>query len=658
MEVTNWTRITDLFFPALLAAALFASAVAFRVLGPVAGIKSWYVLIGLLFAVTVYGYTQTTTDRSFARGAGWADANLCEGVLGLVLVSVAAVAGARVSGVVDPSLVRTGVVVLALPVGYLLLALQMHAETDTTWLLTQIVALFVLDPVTKYLSTSFYFGRGDIAKHVYFSELVAESGSWRAIPETTLYSHFPGLQTLVGSVSVLTGLPPYDTLVITGIVTYVAVVCVSYLLAELLFRDRQFPVYVALSLTVLAPIHRYSVYFFPQSLAVALGLVLLLAGVRYRTVTAAPYRRHALLTLPIVVALWFTHHFTVVLFVPIIVGLLAGPPLLDRLFGRPATVRPWALPLAAWAGGSLTYWVATGVFLPSLVEALGEVFGIAQVGSDSTGGAKIVALGTAVPEPSVLEALRSLFSAGGFYNSMLICLFSLGALLIFRDVDRYLRAGSVVAVGLLGAGLMIRTPLDVHGLVRTQLPLSLFAAFVIAAALTRLFPIPDGSVRRAAPAVLAVVLLATAGPAVAADDLYGLHSGPDLWETRTVPETQKEFTATEMASFRQSTTFSERYGGSVGTDWNSQLGRTRYGADSTSVDASDGRIRTEQDLLLYRQRWSDHSVRLVPERLSFVTLLITDEWRGDMVRTENKVYTTGEVGMLADEANSTRLVEG
>lgn len=657
MENTNWNRLTGLFFPSLVTMSLVVSVVAFGALGPVAGIKSGYVLIGLLFAVTVYSVTNTGTEGILDGTYIESDRHLYEIVLGLVGGAVVAVAGARALGGVSPSLLRMGVLVIVLPVGYLLLTLQIQRGVANRRLLLQILCLYALDPLTKYLSTNFYFGRGDIPKHVYFSELVATTGSWQAIPETTFYSHFPGLQTLVGSVSVLTGLSPYDSLVITGIVTYIAVVCVAYLLAELVFSDRLFPIYVALSVTMLAPIHRYSVYFYPQALATALVLIVVLAGCRYSAVQSSNYVTHLLLSLPLVVALWFSHHFTVVLFLPILVGLVVGPPLVRAVFGFTDTVRPQALPLVALVGGSLAYWLLADIFISTLREDLSKVLGFAAVASDTTGGSEVVGLGTAIPEPSVRDAVLSLFSVGGLYNIMLICIFSLGALMIFRDLSRYRKAGGIVGVGVCGAALMIRTPIDIHGLVRTQLPLSVFVAFVVAAGLNRLFPVPKGSLKKLGTTVFVVGLLTTTGPAVVADDMYRLHSGPDLWESRTVPETQKEFTAAEMASFERSAAFSDRQDVSVGTDWNSQLGLNRYGRESESFDVRDDQIRTDQELLLYRNRWLDHSIRLVPERLSFVTLLVSSDWRDRMVASENKVYTTGEVGMLADNRNASYVTE-
>jgi hypothetical protein len=206
--------------------------------------------------------------------------------------------------------------------------------------------------------------------------------------------------------------------------------------------------------------------------------------------------------------------------------------------------------------------------------------------------------------------------------------------------------------------MMIRIPIDLHGLSRTQLPLSVFVAFVVGAGLYRVVSTSELSPRRVLPAVLAFVLLATAGPAVVADDLYGLHSGPDLWETRTLPEPQKEFTAAEMAGFQQSSDHIERHDLAVSSDWPSSIGLSRYGADSASFLAENGSLTSDRELLVYRQRWTEYSVRLIPDQAALVTLLVSDGWMDQLVARENKVYTTGQVGILADRADATEFRGG
>lgn len=640
-----------LFFPVLMAVAALVTTAVFGVLGPVAGIKSGYVLLGLLVASLVY-YTRVDARPTETAAVVQGRQYYREAVFGVGLLSVAAVGVASGLPSVDAATVRTAALVVGLPVGYAFLLFQIREHVPPRRLLTQVLALYAVDPLTKLLATDFYFGRGDIPKHVGFTELVTTTGTWQAIPETNLYHSFPGLQTLVGSLSLLSGLPEYESLVVTGILTYLVVVVAAYLLARYLFEDSLLPVCVALGLTLLGPIHRYSVYFFPQSLAVGLALVVVLAAYRYDAVPTGGYGRHLLVASPVVVALWFTHHLTTVLFAPLVACLLAGPVVADRL-GVDGVSRPQALPLVAWVGGSVAFWLLNDVFVRSLVNDIQLVLGQAQA-SGAGAGAPVRALGTEVPEPLVSDALLSLLSVDAAYNILLVCVLSLGLLVLLREPGRYRRPAALVTVGVLGAGVMVRTPVDIHGLARSQLPVSLFVAFLVAAALYWLLPLPVDSMKRAVPALLLVVALAFGGPAHAADDLYGLHSGPDLWETRTLPETQKEFSAAEMTGFGQAAPFVDRYGLTVGTDWNSELGlsRYRYGLPARSFGVESDRITTDREVVLYRQRWVERSVRLVVVRTSFQTLLVSERWLDGMARAENKVYTTGDIGLVTDNSDA------
>ncbi|GCF15211.1 hypothetical protein Harman_31460 [Haloarcula mannanilytica] len=628
---------------------------AFQILGPVAGVKSGYVFLGLLFAIVIYRYSQTEGEEVGHSSYTVQSSELGKVVFGGVLLAIAAVAQADALLPFGAPTMRTVSLLVVLPIGYILLAVQIRQRAPTGWLISQLVALFALDPLTKYQSTNFYFGRGDIPKHVYYTDLITSSGTWRSLPETTMYQYFPGHQTLLGAVSFLTGFSSYDSLVITGILTYLVVICAAYLLARLFFPDRILSICILFGVTVLGPIHRYSVYFYPQAVAVALGLIVILGAYRYSTFEPTSYLVHTVLTIPIVVALWFTHHFTVVLFAPILAGLLTVPILANRGFGFEGVIRPQLLPIVAWVGGSVAYWLVGSVFISTLISALTRVVSFMQVTGDASGGDPVQTLGRSLPEPSITEAVISLFSVSGIYNVFLVCLLSLGVLVLFRNHNLYRRAAGIVTVGVLGSIFMIRIPLEIHGIQRIQLPLSLFVAFIIGSSLYWLVSNPNTSLKRIAPGLLVVAVLATAGPAVAADDLYGLHSGPDLWEKQSLPETQKEFSAAEMESFQQSATYLKEQETSVATDWNSAIGLSRYGAGSGSFVVADDRIRTEQDLLLYRQRWTTHSVRYVPSRIDFRTLLVSDDWMRGSVRSENKVYTTGEIGMLADRENATYL---
>ena len=63
MDVEFRRPAAEYFFPALLIVAIAVTTAVFNFLGPVAGIKSTYVLLGLLFASVIY-YTHGETPST------------------------------------------------------------------------------------------------------------------------------------------------------------------------------------------------------------------------------------------------------------------------------------------------------------------------------------------------------------------------------------------------------------------------------------------------------------------------------------------------------------------------------------------------------------------------------------------------------------------
>lgn len=655
--VAHWQRFAPYLLPASLLLASVVSLLTSLTLGPVVGIKSGYVFIGLLIALIVYDHnSRTTTKGRSITGLKSYSLPLRTSVYFISLCSLIVVGGVPLVSGIGVSTARTFVLLLALPVGYGMVMIQTYEKPSPKHILPQILSLFSLDLVTKVLATDFYFGRGDIPKHVHYTDLIVTTGTWRTIPQNSLYHFFPGLQTLVGSVSLLTGLSPYHSLVVTGICSYLVVVLAIYLLAQALFDDDLIPICVALGVTMLGPIHRYSVYFYPQSLAVALISVIVAAAFKYSSAGPRRYLRGLVLSSPIVVAVWFTHHLSIVFFVPIILVLTVSPIVVNRISGAVRVAQPQVVPLALLIVGSVTYWLYNDVFYLTLIHAFVDVTTSAEAASSSGAGARIVSLGSRIPDPTISDALISLFSPGGVYYITLVAVLAFSTIVLLSKSSEYRRAGGPIIMGLLGSIFMIRLPIDLYGITRAQLPLGLFTAFVLGIGLYRI--LTASRMRQALPGILVFVLLSTAGPAVAADDLYALHSGPDLWERQTVPEPQKDFTEAEMESFRLSSEFMRQNDASVSTDWHTTIGLSRYGAESESFVIENETIRSDEELLMYRQRWDDHSVRLIPERRSLVTLVVSERWLDGLIANENKVYTTGEVGMIADRNSSSRFAAG
>lgn len=629
-----------------VATALAGLGIAVTVLGPVAGIKSGYVLVG--FLITSYVYYSTSFGHLSWSGS-ITSRTLGKSVLLVGILAVLAIPITERLAILDVSTTTTAILLVGLPVGYALLALQLRRRAHPRWLLAQILALYAVSPIVKYQATHFYTGRGDTPTHVHWVDQIVASGTWQIIPQSNFYHYFPGLQTLLGSTRLLAGFSSYDAYIFVGTITYVVVICVGYLLATELFEEKIVGCFVALGLSLLVPVITASTYFYPQSLATAMVFILLLLVLESATQSSrsVPYTA---LSFMLVGMLWFTHHLTVVLFIPIALALLMLPTISNRVKSRFAepiekSKRPQALPLVVWIAGSLLYWGHRNVFIGPLFRSIREILpGTAIAGQ---GGVSVRALGTAIPDSSAEIAALSLVSPGGIYNIALVGIAALGIVTIVGSLHSYAKGDSFLVVGAIGTILLLPTPLVAVGLRRFQLPLSMFVAFVVGIGLARLLLTTDSSPSKIVPAFVVFLLLATAAPVVSADHQYALHAGPDLWENQPLPEHQKEFNEQEMQSLERVSAFIDRQRVTVGTDWYSQIGLQRFGIEGDGMTIRDDQIRSDSNLLVYRQRWPDHSLRLIPERLNQETAIVSEDWLDDLARSENKVYTTNELGILA-----------
>jgi len=626
------------FFPlSILLLAGLVVAVG-QVVGVIMAIKGSYALLGLTIAALCYYGSRAVEGRTDARSLPVENLDL--GVAG---VAAAAVAGA----VVVPD--RGLVLLLTLPLGYALLALQFRGGVGTRRLLAQVTALFLVSPVTVYLTTGFFFSHGDTFTHVRLVEALLASGFPGALGN---YSTFPGLHSVAATLSLLGGVAPYDALMMFGIAAFASVVPLTYLLARLVSGDDRLALAVALGLSLLEPIGFFATYFFPQSLAVVLAYVLLYLAYRGATEGRAGRRRVTALTVLLGAAIVLTHHLTLVLLMPVLVGLYALPRLAPLFAVAPhRVVKPRVIPVFGVLAAALVYWIVNRTFIVLLVGELAVLLlGQRTVASASSAVSETVAFGTRLPAADAAVALRSLGSPEGIYYVALVAVFCFGVAVALRTLDHRAGLFGLLAAGVISAPLLFRTPIAVEGITRARLPVSLFFAFVLGVGLYALLTHARGSRAWTAGAVALVVVLGTTAPVVASGDLYGLHGGPDLYEVTPVPETQVEYTAAEYASLRATSGFVEANGGSVTTFAASRHGIEHFGTEAdTDLRIDETGVSTPESLVLYRDRWADHGVRVGNSELTTSTVVMGDAWLRDTVTREQKVYDTGHVGLLWNE---------
>jgi len=623
--------------------ALGGLAYVATAVSPVLAIKGGYVLLALPVGWFLYrtreGTGLTANDSDVARWCG-------KGVAVVVLVSV---------GVVFGFGARLVVLAIAIPVGYVLLLAGSISGSSAKSTLAQACGLFVLDPLSKHVSTGFYFGNGDTLAHVGAITALVRAGDPAAIdPLYSGYGSIPGMHLSAGTMHLLTGLNSYESLVGTVMALYaIGIVCV-YLLARSLLEER-LATGIAVGLSFLAPVHYFAAYAFPQSFATVLVIAVIYATYRAARGSDRTRRRFALVLLPVLAATVLSHHLTILLFIPILAILVAGG-FLGQSYLSTDSVQPRTIPLVLLVLGGVVTWInQAGGFLSYLYSfAQRTLFEQGIFASETGGGRVLFEFGTSATTHTTVQAARSLVSVDGIYYILLAAMVLAGAAVALRQIEEYERALPLFAVGVLGSVVLL--PIPVVAIVnRFRLPLSFFAAFVVGVMVASAQS-NDFRGKTTFVIVAVVLLVATTAPFVAGDDLYGVHAGPNLYEVRDTPEQQTTFSQEELAELRATSRFVERSDTTVSTFWITREAFNGMGiADVRSPRVERTGIRAQQPFV-YRERWVQHQVGTETNVVG--TIVFSRSWLDRSVAGSNKVYTTGSVGVLTGRSGGSMWLNG
>ncbi len=618
-------RLGRLFYPATIAAVVAVLIAVEAYLPTQFAVFGLYALVGLVGGAMIhYGTdevtreTRTRIDRRFHRGAVYA----------VVAVTVGAVA---LTGA--PLVVAVGLVV-----GYALVARQLLVLADARRLVPQITALYLLSPVTKYLTAGYYIGHGDLLFHTRLAESVVAEGSLAAIAGETYYD-FPGLHLLSGTVSSLSGLGAHDGITLVGLAAYATLLPAVYLITARVTDDPRLGLATALAAAALDDLSFYASYVFPQALAIVLILALvLLALLAARDRIARPAAAAFVL---VAVALVFTHHLTEVLFVPVL-GLVAA---LYASHGREyatGLLTSRGLALFAFAGVLTTVRLYRTGFLGRLADKAGLLVRGGARGGHTQSLNFAFGIGAA-PDP-VVAAFRWLASPYGVYLVVLLLVFSIGVVAFLRAPWRPVTHGAVAWAGIAGAIFVFETPISIQSLIRIRAPWLFVFAFVVAIGFRKLRRHADPA-RTSRLLLLLLVVLCAAGPLVTADNYYGLDPRPT---------TQNAFSDAEYEQLRAVSSFVEGTETPTTVFWYTRLAMERFrvtGAEHATIRGES--LVVEPGHLLYRRSWTDHEVFFsanTADSLYSHRMRVSDGWLDERLVRGDKVYSAGEVGLLWSDA--------
>ncbi|WP_227356815.1 hypothetical protein [Haladaptatus salinisoli] len=603
--------------------------IAYTALGPRVALQGSYALAGLLLALMVYYSFDPPTRRSAVS-----DQYVSvypRFVLAVVAISIGAV------GFTDNRLA----IVPGLVVGYALVALQLRGDSSATAVLAQIVVLFALSPTVKYLTSGFYFGNWDTFFHVRHVEQFLKAGTPAAIDG--IYSLFPGLHALVGAVSLFAGIPAYDALLVTGIVSYAALIVLVFAFAKAVTFETRLALLVALSTTFAYHLSLYSAYFFPQSLAVI--FLLILTHISFRYYSGGNNRAWLVVAGFVLATATFTHHLTFILFLPVFLVLAASnyaSEALAHLYRERSPVEPHYWPLGVSLLMAFAYWYfESPSFFVELSEAFGYMIAAGLGGSFTTGTA--YGLGATVPS-SFEVGFKWLVGVPGAYFTALLALFLLGIVSLLESPSWPENGGGVpihptiLAAGVVGAVFVLRSPLSaLKSPDRIGVVWVFFFAFVVAVGLRRLVAVARTNNRYfAVPLVVFVLVLGTLAPLAMPNDFYGVQS----------TTSQTDFSEREYESLRATTAFVAQ-SDDVSSFVVTNMALYRFGrSDTQSAQLVETGIVAPKGLFVYRTSWSEYQVQTYAERMHHDQLYVSRAWIEKTANRQSKVYDSGATGVL------------
>jgi hypothetical protein len=620
------TRLGRYFYPLTIGGVAIVLLFVLAYLPDRWAVFGLYPLLGLAGGAVVYHGTYR------AEGASGYDIDVGLHRTGVYVTSALTIGAVALTN--EPLLVAVG-----LGVGYLLFVRQLFADPTPRLMVPQVTVLFMLSPLTKYLTAGRYIGDGDVLVHTRLVEEILAGGSVAAISGTS-YHDFPGLHLLSSTLGSLTGLGSYDGLMLAGLGAFTVVIPAVYLVAVRLTDDRLLALTTAVAVAILDDVSFFASYVFPQSLAIVLLLVLVvLATMAYRR--AIQYRVAGVFVV-VTVALALTHHLTEILALPVfaVAGLFyaaRGKSYARNLVRSP----PFALFAVGVAVIGVRLW-QTG-FLERLYPKA-----VTLVESGLLGGyteSVSLGFGRAVRSSSVSSALGWLLSPYGVFAILLLLLFAIGVVGFLRSRTHPAPYATVVWTGILGGVLILESPLSIKSLIRIRLPWQFVFAFVVGAGILLLCRYAATPSRRVA--VLVLLVLATAGsPLVTADDYYGLDPRPT---------TQTSFSDESFAELRSASVFSGATESPPAVLAQTRRVMNRFGlADLGRVGLRDEQLVLPAGHFLYRTEWRDHKVSFRvrgPDSLYGNSLYVSGEWLDSRVGAGNKVYTAGGTGALWSETD-------
>lgn len=616
------------FYPLSIVGVLLVLLAVHVRLEPAFAIFGLYPLIGLVAGAIVYYGTDGVPGHVTPSMPGHVTHSIDTRIVRVGVYSVSFVCIGVVAVTGEPLLILPGLLVANVLIVY-----QLFHEPDPQQLVPQITLVFLLSPITKYLTAGLYIGHGDILIHVRFVEDIIAGGSVDAISYAS-YHDFPGLQLVAATAGLLSGLGSYHGIMLTGLAGFTVVIPAVYLVFTRLTGHPQLALCTAFAVAVLDDISFFASYAFPQSLATV--MICVLAVLLTLSSHDAIEWRITGLAVFVAIVLSFTHHLTQVLFLPLLsLGLVLFALQYRNNIGDVVRSRQVLL-LFLILGVT-----ASTLFRTGFVERLAAA-GTLVLSGGSRGGytqGATFKFGNGLYSRSATTALEWLVSPYGIFLVLLVLVFSVGVVTFLRSSHRPVSQTTLFWTGIVGSLLVFETPLAIKSLIRIRSPWLFAFAFVLGFAFLQ-FRRRAGTTRQRRLLMSVIVLVAVCGPLVTVDDYYDLDSRPTM---------QTSYSDEEVAEFEALSGYLRGKEASTTAFSPTQRVTRSQGVDELQNSRIDDRsLVIPEGYFVYRTTWPGETIHFSAsedDRLYSNTLYVSEAWVRQYVMTENTVYTVGRTGV-------------
>jgi hypothetical protein len=271
----------------------------------------------------------------------------------------------------------------------------------------------------------------------------------------------------------------------------------------------------------------------------------------------------------------------------------------------------------------------------------------------STGGAtpvapdgpSIISFGEVIPELSPMTAASSLLSFDAVHYILLIGIltFTLSRLSNIKSLNSITEP--FLLLGLIGFSFSL-LPISLFIPPRVPMVFMVFMSIAIAIGINEMGVISLKNKQKYALVTLVLVVFSVTGGVTSANDVYALHSGPNLEERIPVEEPQVEFSEQEISQLEYTAKFSKQYQITYSSTWITRAAMERYNVYAAKVSLSKDGLDPATDYLVYRERWTDHSVLHFGDQL--IRIRFSEQGMESFKQQRHKIYTTSETGVLMD----------